>query len=57
MEYAKDLGYEVYRRRNSHLQFRHTMTGESVFASGTPSDWRAEKNVRAKLRRTAPSKE
>lgn len=57
VDYATDLGYEVYRRRNSHLQFRHKMTGQSVFAPGTPSDWRAEKNVRSKLRRSAPSKE
>lgn len=52
---AESLGFEAYRRRSGHLMFRHSRTGGVVFAPGTPSDWRAEKNVLSDLRRASVS--
>ena len=53
VEEAEALGFRAYRRRSGHLMFRHNGRGRTVFAPGTPSDWRAEKNVLADLRRSA----
>ena len=51
---AEEMGFEAYRRRRTgHLMFRHGRTGGVVFAPGTPSDWRAEKNVLSDLRRAS----
>lgn len=53
VEAAEALGFMAYRRRSGHIMFRHSQTGGVVFASGTPSDWRSERNVMSYLRRAA----
>jgi len=52
-ELADDYGYEVTRSQNNHL--RLTKPGHPVvFTSGSSSDWRTIKNLRAQLRRNQP---
>lgn len=47
---AEAQGCTVDVRRNGHLVIV-TPQGKKVFTSATTSDWRAWKNLRAKLRR------
>lgn len=47
---AEEAGWEVGFTKKNHLQLR-SPDGVTVFGPGTPSDWRAILNFRAKLRR------
>lgn len=47
---AKEQGWEVGRTEGGHLKFQSPL-GKHVFGSGTPSDWRADQNLRMQLRR------
>lgn len=37
--------------RGGHIRLTHTRTGKVLFASRTPSDWRADKNFLSQVRR------
>jgi len=50
VEAAVAQGWTVTPTKGGHLKFQ-SPKGDVVFAAGTPSDWRAMKNVRAHLRR------
>ena len=54
-ELAEQFGFDLDLTNKTHLRFVHRRTGGIVFASGTPSDRRAWKNIRANLRRAAHS--
>lgn len=44
-------GFDVSMTRGNHLRIEHPDLQGPVFAASTPSDWRAERNLRALLRR------
>jgi len=49
---AKEQGWEVGRTKKGHPRFvPPDPTKEIVIGSGTPSDWRALKNLLAQLKR------
>jgi hypothetical protein len=47
---AQEAGWEVEQLGNNHFRWR-SPTGEWVYMSATPSDWRAPRKLRAALRR------
>lgn len=47
---AKKAGWSLEKRNNGHIKLT-SPSGEIVFTSGTPSDWRATANLMAHLRR------
>lgn len=52
---ARRSGWQVSRCNGGHLRFVPPETlpeAPIIFASGSPSDWRAARNLRAMLRRT-----
>lgn len=51
LDAAEECGWEVNRTRNNHYRMTHPVTGATVFASSTPSEYRGIKNVIAELRR------
>ena len=49
---ARKQGYRVEQTRNGHWEFKSPdRTRRPVYAAGTPSDWRAIRNLIAELRR------
>jgi len=55
---AKAAGWQIIPTNSGHVKWeppQRSLTtvghGGSIFTAGTPSDWRAIKNTRAKLRR------
>ena len=50
IERAKAQGWEVTKNNGNHLRWK-SPTGASVFTAGTPSDWRAIKNIMRDLRK------
>lgn len=52
-EAAREQGWEVEQTRGNHRKFIPPAGNDApyIFSSGTPSDYRAVKNCRAKLRR------
>jgi hypothetical protein len=51
---AKAAGWKVTLTRNSHLKFV-SPDGHVLHSGGTPGDWRAQRNLRAQLRRPRPA--
>ena len=49
-EVAKEQGWTILRRTNTHLAWV-SPTGEKVYSSATPSDWRAVLNLKRDLKR------
>ena len=47
-ELAEEFGFDLGETARGHARFVHRQTGSVVFGSGTPSDCRAWKNIRAK---------
>ena len=45
------LGFSVSRTRRGHLRFEHPSMEGRVIGSSTPSDRRANRNLKAKIRR------
>ncbi|HVZ99670.1 MAG TPA: hypothetical protein VG841_05095 [Caulobacterales bacterium] len=57
-EALRDLsraGFTATRTRRGHWRFEHPLMDGPVFTSGTPSDHRSLKNLRAQLRRRLPN--
>jgi len=48
---AVHQGWSVEQRRGGHLCWRSPGRGVQVFSASSPSDWRANLNLRASLRR------
>jgi hypothetical protein len=50
VDFAKANGWTVSRTRGGHIRFTKPGLG-SIYTSSTPSDYRAELNAKAQLRR------
>ncbi len=48
---ARKAGWSVHQRHGGHLCWRAPGRGAMVFSAASPSDWRANQNLRACLRR------
>jgi predicted RNA binding protein YcfA (HicA-like mRNA interferase family) len=48
---AVDQGWRVETTKRNHIQFKAPDGIHIVTTSGTPSDWRSNKNLTAQLRR------
>jgi len=48
---ARKAGWSVQKRHGGHLCWRSPGRGAQVFSASSPSDWRANSNLRACLRR------
>jgi len=48
---ARKAGWSVQKRHGGHLCWRPPNRATLVFSAATPSDWRAQANLRAILRR------
>ena len=48
---ATAYGWRVLHTRSGHFKLVHPDTGARVYAPGSPSDWRALRNLRSDLRR------
>jgi len=48
---ARKAGWSVQQRPGGHLCWRPPGRGAIVFSASSPSDWRAQANLRACLRR------
>ena len=51
MEDGKRKGWIIEKTNGGHYRWVNRRTGAFFFASATPSDWRAMKNIRAKMNR------
>jgi len=48
---ARKAGWSVKQRHGGHLCWRAPNRAPLVFSASSPSDWRAQANLRASLRR------
>jgi len=48
---ARKAGWSVHQRPGGHLCWRAPGGGAQVFSASSPSDWRAQANLKAILRR------
>lgn len=48
---ALAAGWEIRRTTGNHYQWRAPEGPGLIVSAGTPSDWRAARNLRARLRR------
>lgn len=51
---AQAAGWRIEPTNGGHLRWTHPAADRPVFSAASPSDWRAVKNVRARLRRALP---
>jgi hypothetical protein len=46
-----DLGFDTGLTEKNHLRLTHRDSGRVIYGSGTPSDFRAHRNLMAQVRR------
>lgn len=47
-------GFKISRTGKSHFRLDHPELRRPLFLSSTPSDWRADRQIEAELRRAMP---